>query len=64
MFENLVNHNDCHNAPLSNEKLQQAVSKVMAETKEEELKAKYNANNVTMEIFLSPPSHDQYTNKE
>ena len=31
MLETLVDHNDYHNAPLSNEKLQQAVSKVMAE---------------------------------
>ena len=35
MLETLVDHNDCHNAPLSNEKLQQSVSKVMEELEEE-----------------------------
>ena len=35
ILENIVDHNDCHNAPLSNEKFRQAVSKVMAETEEE-----------------------------
>ena len=47
MLKTLVDHNDCHNAPLSNDKLQQAVSKVMAETEEEER----NNNNVTMVTF-------------
>ena len=46
-----VYYNDCNNVPLSNEKLQQAVSKVMAETKEEERDAKRDANNVTMDTF-------------
>ena len=35
MLENLVDYNDRNNTPLSNEKLQQAVSKVMPETEEE-----------------------------
>ena len=35
MLENLVDHNDCHNARLSDENIRQAVSKVMAETEDE-----------------------------
>ena len=53
MLETLVNHNDHHNAPLSNENIQQAVSKVLAETEEEE--HKHNANNVTMDNFCQSP---------
>ena len=34
MLETLVDYNYCHNAPLSNEKLRQAISTVMSETKE------------------------------
>ena len=55
MLETLIDHNDRHNAPLSSEKLQQAVSKVMAETEEEECEAERNANNVTMDTFLQSP---------
>ena len=55
MLETLVNHNDHHNAPLYNEKLQQAVSRVMAKTEEEERNAKHNADNVTMDTFYQPP---------
>ena len=49
--ETLVNHNDCHNAPLSNDKLRQAVSKVMEEIEEEVLNAKNNARDVTIDTF-------------
>ena len=35
MLETLIYHNDRHYAPLSSEKLQQAVSRVMEETEEE-----------------------------
>ena len=35
MMETIVDHNDCHNASLSNEKLQQAVDKVVADTEDE-----------------------------
>ena len=52
MLETLVDYNDCNNAQFSNEKLRQAVSKVMEETEEEELDAKFNANNVTMDNFF------------
>ena len=48
IFETLVDYNDRKNAPLFNEKIWQAVSRVMAETEEEERDAKSNANNVTM----------------
>ena len=33
MLENLVDYNDCKNAPFSNDNIQQAVSKFMAERK-------------------------------
>ena len=51
MVETLVYHNDCHNEPLSNQNLQQTVSKVTEETEEEER----NANNVTMYTFYQYP---------
>ena len=51
MLETGVDYNDRNNVPFSNEKLIQAVSKVMAETEEEERDAKRNANNVTMDTF-------------
>ena len=35
MLETLVDHNDCQNAPLSDEKIRQAVSKVIEETEKE-----------------------------
>ena len=47
----LVDYNDRNNATLSNEKLRQLVSKVMAETEEEECESKSNVNNVTMDTF-------------
>ena len=56
MLETLFNHNDRHNEPLSNKKLQQAVSKVVAETEEEERNPKHNANNVTMDTFWQYPT--------
>ena len=45
MLETIVDHNNRRNAPFLNENIQQAVSKVMAETEDEER----NSNNVTME---------------
>ena len=51
MLETLVDYNDCNNAPFSNEKLPQSVSKVTGKTEEEERDAKDNANNVTMDNF-------------
>ena len=51
MLQTLVDHNDHHNAPFSNENLQQAVIKVMVETEEEER----NANNVNMDTFCQSP---------
>ena len=51
MLETLVDYNDHHNAPLSNDKLRQAVSKFMVETEEEEYDAESNTNNVTMDTF-------------
>ena len=51
ILETLVDYNDRNNAPLSNENLRKAVSKVMEETEEEERHAKCNDNNVTMYTF-------------
>ena len=56
MLDTLVNYNDCHNVPLSNDKLQLEVSKVMSKTEEEEHNAKHNANNVTMNTFCQSPT--------
>ena len=62
MFETLVDYNDLKNAPLPNEKILQAVSRVMAETEEEERDKGRNANNLTIyNFFNQSPCHDQYT---
>ena len=53
MLEVLVDYNDRNNKPLPNDKIQQAVSRVMAETEEEERDAEHNANNVTMDTFFN-----------
>ena len=55
MFENLVDYNDRNNAPLSNEKLRQAISKVMAETEAEERNVILDANSVAMDTFCQSP---------
>ena len=51
MLKTLVDYNNRNNAPLSNEKLWQAVNKVVAKTEEEQLDAECNANIVTIDIF-------------
>ena len=51
MLETLVDYNDCNIAPLSNEKLHQEISTVMAETEEEERNTNLGTNNVTMDTF-------------
>ena len=60
MLEKILNYNDRNNRTLSNEKLQQAISKVMAVIEEDEIDAKCNANHVTMDtisnISISLPS--------
>ena len=55
MLETLIDHNDRPNAPLSSEKLWQAVIRVMEEMEGEECDAGRNANNVTMDNFLQSP---------
>ena len=55
IVETLVDYNDRNNAPFFDEKLLQAVIKVMAETEEEELNSKLNANNVTMDNLCQSP---------
>ena len=52
----LLDHNDRHVTPLSSKNLQKAVSRVMAETEDEEEYAKHNVNKVTMDNFFSPLS--------
>ena len=53
ILETLVDYNDRNNAPLSNENIRQSVSRVMAETEEEERDARRNSNNVTMYTFFN-----------
>ena len=55
MLETLVEYNDRHNAPLSNDNLQQAIITVMEETEEEESNIILDANNVTMYTFCQSP---------
>ena len=53
MLDTLVDYNHRNNLPLSNEKLQQVVSKLIAEMEEEERDAKCNANDLTMDTFYN-----------
>ena len=55
MLETIVNHNDSQNAPFSNDKLLKPVSRVMAETEEEERNSKHNSNNATMDTYCQSP---------
>ena len=52
LVETLIDHNDRHKVSLSYEKLQQAVSTVLAEIEEEERDSKRNDNNVTRDNFI------------
>ena len=65
LLEMLVSYNNINNEPLSNNKIQQAVSIVMAEMEGEERDAECNANNVTMDtisnIYISRPTLDSTT---
>ena len=51
LLDTLVEYNNDQNAPLYNEKSEQAISKVIADTEEEERNIMSDANNVTMETF-------------
>ena len=53
MLESLVDYNNLNNAPLSNENIRQAVTRIMAETEEKERDVERNANNVTMDTFFN-----------
>ena len=55
ILETLVNHNNRHNAPFSNENLRQAISIVVSETEDEERNAKCNANNMNMDNLCQSP---------
>ena len=52
-METVMDYNDNQNAPLSNDNLVQAISRVMEETVEEECDAKRDVNNVTMDTFCN-----------
>ena len=56
LLETVIDYNDHQNAPLSNGKLQQAISTVTTETEEEEPEAKRNSNNMTMDNFCQSPA--------
>ena len=55
MLETLVDYNDSKNAPLSNDKLQQAMSTVTEKEEAEESNKIPDANNVTMDNFCQSP---------
>ena len=55
MLENTVDHNYFQNAPLSNEKLWQAINNVVVETEEGEQDSKRTSNNVNMINFSQSP---------
>ena len=52
MLETLVDYNDRNNEPFSNEKIRQAVRRVMSETEREERDTGRNSNNVYMDTFF------------
>ena len=51
MLETIIEHNDRTKTPLSKEKLQQEINKIVAETEKEEC----NANNVTKDTLFKLP---------
>ena len=51
MLETLVDYNYHNNAPLSNKKILQAISKVIAEEEADELNITLDAHNITMDTF-------------
>ena len=55
MLETIVDYNDHHSAPLSNEKLRQAISTVMEETEEVKRNIISDDNDVTMDTFCQSP---------
>ena len=55
MLETLVDYNDRNNAPLSNEKLWQSISKFMSETEAEERNIISDSNNMTMDTVCQSP---------
>ena len=55
MLDSLLDHNDRHGTQFSSKKLQEAVSRVMAETEEEEKDAKCNVNRGTMDNLFRCP---------
>ena len=55
MYENLVDYNDCNNAPLSNDKIRQTISKVIIEKEADERDITSDCHNVTMDNFFQYP---------
>ena len=53
MLETLVDYNDCNNATLYNNKIQQAVSRVIEEIEEEERDAERNINSMIMDTSFN-----------
>ena len=60
ILDSLLGNNGRQGTPQSSKKLQEAASRVMAETEDKVKDARCNINNVTMDTF-SVPRHDQYT---
>ena len=55
MLETLVDYNNRNNAPLSNDKLWQAISTVMEKMEEEERNFILDSNNLNMDTFCQFP---------
>ena len=58
IYETLVDYNDRNNAPFSNEKIQQATGKVIAEEEADERNINVDTYNVTMDTLF----HSTVTN--
>ena len=55
MLDSLLDHNDRHVTSLSSKSFQEAVIRVLTETKEEEKDAKRNINIITEDTLFHPP---------
>ena len=63
MLDSLLDDNERHGTPFSSKNIQEAGIRVISVTEEEEKDADRNANNVTMDIFFSPPSLSMHKRK-
>ena len=55
MYKTLVDYKDHNNTPLSNDKIQQAMNKVIAEEEVDERYITLDAHNLTMNTFCQSP---------